>query len=1273
MKILYIILGYLINHSNSKCDELKIQQQVSCYQFTKKCCILEGNEDDYQQLQHINTQIVEKSIQIPYQEEPILIRVISSLNQYKIQQKLMCSLFANLEYYITCMAFDLILYEEQTNYSEYIRINTKILANNLCDELFTMQDGFLSLFCLGQTTLKQYSLDFSRNVILSFEYDVSDQIEDKCKKKQIKWKDNQYLVVFYQCSRWKVLLIKNNQSSTLLDSSMKHQDVQLSRFSFIDYVTYCESNNVISNIYLIEDNFYLQVFLNQHAIKHLNFVLIEYPIRIQKILIQSNCQLLILVNQLDLLIQSQQESQVILNQQYPINNIHFYSNLIFLQNQFELDVLISAQINQTYQICNTSLHFFETNNLFCQFDNTKKVLQFYKYQPLPTIIKPKQKYIFIIQKKQLFRKGHTSICYRVLYYNHNQKAISQFIELIIFQNNCQQKYQTLWKSEYSVNNGTFNLNSSDGSINVNIRKYENIHSTCLTRLYTFYFQDKFELKDIISQYICFQYESIFYIYDCEKDKFSISINLNQYNVLQSRPVYYFVNRNNNSVLRGVNLLAPSISLFNIYLNEVITSFEQISQYIFFQVNNSDLPLIIQMNYLPYSRSNYLSKDLYQPEPILFYFDFENIIFIQYPQILAIKSKEILRCYEIQEQLIISIQELIHPSNCYIIVAIQCDYKILTLQNQPFSLIIHYFEDYQIHQIYNYTFQDYQFYYPFTYTINLDSIALLIKKNNLLYIAIFQYDVQTVSLYDIIATDNSFFKCDLYRLLFSYDKVWMYLLLKNILVEFETESLHQNTLSSNFSMKLKELDESELRISIQNQCFKVYSIIKSPIFEIQQNQSIKLHISDIFYGPITNLTLINNSNIILKGPYQFKQELLNCNDETSILCYKVHYFQKQIEQFIFTVIMQDNQVIEVFQSNFFDRYYVTWVKWQYYLYVSQLLNVELIECSEKQYEPCKLISKISDNFGIEQINIADTTRVGNLIKLQGDNTQAFIFIDDINFNIQLFSGIFIDIQYIEKSKDQYLFLQKNMKDTNELELAIYSINLNQKHQIYSLAISEKIQRELIKNGNLIKQIVKMKLVSCKYTGEQISIKLVIMDQFCSQLFQLNLDQQKNQIEFELQKQVRNSMNLNSHKSENIIIQHIDDQLLIQKDIESNLSSFYDLLEDRIFYDYFHQSIISMQIKRFNTTNFIFIDCYKISIGTIGYELELQNYNQIEQNFQLFAENEISNDVVSLQIHIIQSKQKFTHSILIIQISCFIFIIIYTRKTQSKSGRKKQSGN
>ncbi|CAD8214378.1 unnamed protein product [Paramecium octaurelia] len=137
------------------------------------CCIIEGDEEDFSNLQKINTQIVEKSFQIPYQEEPILTRLVTSLNQNKIHKRLMCSLFVRFEYYITCTEFDLVLYEEQTNYSELIRIDTKILANEFCDELFRNEDESLSLFCLEQSTLKQYSLFFQKNVNSILEHDVS--------------------------------------------------------------------------------------------------------------------------------------------------------------------------------------------------------------------------------------------------------------------------------------------------------------------------------------------------------------------------------------------------------------------------------------------------------------------------------------------------------------------------------------------------------------------------------------------------------------------------------------------------------------------------------------------------------------------------------------------------------------------------------------------------------------------------------------------------------------------------------------------------------------------------------------------------------------------------------------------------------------------------------------------------------------------------------------------------------------------------------------------
>ncbi|CAD8214063.1 unnamed protein product [Paramecium octaurelia] len=1248
MKILYILLGYLINHVNSKCDELITQPQITCYQFTSECYILEGDEEDYQELQHINTQIVQKSFQIPFKEEPILIRVINSLNQNKIQEKLLCSLFVNIDYYITCMGFDLILYEEQTNYSELIRIDTKILANEHCDELFTNQDGSLSLFCLGSSSLKQYYLDFQRSVTLSLEYDVSDQIEDGCKKKQIRRNEEQYLIVFYQCLRWKIMQIKNNQSHTLFDASMKSQNIQLSNLSLIDDVTYCERNQQTYSIILIQDNFYVLIHLNYYETKNLNYFLIQQTKKIQKIIFQQKCSMIILVNELDKtnssLIQTQKQLEIILDQKYSMDNIHFHSNLLFLQNQFELNILINARINQTYQICNTSLYFFDSNNLFSQFDQTKKVLQFYQYKPLSAFIKPRQKFVYVIERNNLFKSDDIVQCFRILEDNNNQKEKLQFTELMEFQNNCQTKYQRLLITQnfkyFNNANATFDLKNSDGSISVSISKYQYSQQNCLIRLYKSYFQHKVQLKQIINDYVCFQYESYFYIYDCKQLKLSNSVNLDQYYVLESQLVYYFVSRNNknNNVLRGVKFQLESLLYFNIQLNNVITNVKQVSQNAFIYTKDSDLPLIMSTNPEKKPFYKYLSKNLYQPGPILFYFENENSKFIQYAKMLAISNKEHLKCYQIQEQLIISIQKL---QPCYLIFAIQ---------NSTQSLILNYFWDDELHQIKNYTFKDFQFYYPFKYSINTDSLAILLEQNNSLSIAIFQYNLSVLQFIEIIATDDSFFQFDQFRILFSFEKVWMYSFVKIFLVNLEIENLYQNTLKSNFSMNLKEEEGSiELKISIQNQCYELYSLMKSSLIEIQNNKRLKLNFSEMFYGPISNLTLINNSNVILKGPIIYKEELLNCAEQTSTLCYRQYHFQSLKPKQSFRVIVLENYFINVIKDYLWNQFYMTWIEQQYYLCISQLfddLNIELIQCTENQYEFCKLISNISHNFNINLTNIADTIRVGNLIKLKpkDDNNNAIIFIDGINFNFYIVTGIILDILYIEKSNDQYLFLQKDINIWFDLQLAV---NFNE----YDFTI---------------------KLVSCKQSENVINIKLFIVKQLFSELFQLNINQKNDKIELLLQKQFRNQIPYNNSQNQDMIIQYIDDTHIILKQTQNALSHFYDVQEDRQFYDYFHKTMFNREIIRLNTTHLIFADqqFQQLQIGTIGYELEIQNSDEIEQHCQLFAQNEISNAIVTLQIHIIKNNKMFTNRILYIQITCFLFILIYTRQIKYKSKNQKQ---
>ncbi|CAD8202640.1 unnamed protein product [Paramecium octaurelia] len=129
-------------------------------------------------------------------------------------------------------------------------------------------------------------------------------------------------------------------------------------------------------------------------------------------------------------------------------------------------------------------------------------------------------------------------------------------------------------------------------------------------------------------------------------------------------------------------------------------------------------------------------------------------------------------------------------------------------------------------------------------------------------------------------------------------------------------------------------------------------MKSSTIEIEKNKRLKLNISELCSGPINNMTVINNSNVTLRRPIQYKQELLNFDKQTSILCYRQYHPQTQIAKLGFTVIISENLIIKVIKDYFWQQYYLTWIQWQFYLCISQLfddLNIELIQSSENQLE------------------------------------------------------------------------------------------------------------------------------------------------------------------------------------------------------------------------------------------------------------------------------------------------------------------------------------
>ncbi|CAD8215136.1 unnamed protein product [Paramecium octaurelia] len=902
------------------------------------------------------------------------------------------------------------------------------------------------------------------------------------------------------------------------------------------------------------------------------------------------------------------------------------------------------------------------------------------------LIIPKQKFIFIIKENNLFRRDAVIDCYRILNKNNPQNQIQHQTEMIM-QNICQIKQQILWKFNYpnSFKNSTYNLQNSKGSLNVSIMKYSVFQHDVQQDFINIIIKVSFnQMKQQINTYV-FNLNPFFIsmIVNKQKSKFQqTQINIMYSTLLysnianfimnfslrssrlQSKMAFYFVNRKNTNVLRVAQFYSKSLKNFNIKLNEEITSFlTNILKHIFLHqqfkfasyFNDEFLAKLMGFQVTQVLRDyligififrQYLQKNLYQPEPILFYQEIGNSKLIQYAKTQVIQNKENLRCYQFTESIIIYIQPQ-NIINYYIMVAIQNSTRSLIL-----SQIIKDYIEFKIILFKTIHFIILQ-------CTQQTKIILLFQQNQIFrYIQLF-FNKIIICLY----------QRKLSKLMISFlilmDKIYCFLSTRCGGVHSCNNFLknHQDILSSNFSMYHKEEGAVELKIQVENDCFELHSLMKSPIINIQNNKSVKLNVSEMFYCPISNLTLLDNSNIILKGLIQIKQAIQNCHDQTSTFCIREYHFKT----YYFRVFVEENHILEVLRSSSINNFYITCIKQEYFLCVSQLvyfLNIELIECSQKHKENCQMISNFNNSFKLIYINISETKRVGNLIKLKGDKHTAFIIIEDINFMYKY-------IQYIEESNNQYLILQNYKKDSNDLEITIYSINLHQKYQIYSLVITEKMSAEMIYGYFNISKL-KMKLVSCKYFGKLINIKLFIMNQFVLQFFfQLNLDLQKNQIQQKSQYQLRNFItNYNIKTIHDFDIQYLDDTLFVLKQNEDACSQFYQFQENRTFYDYFtirnFQSSQNTTKKAFffGYTHFIFYNLNQVKLGLIGYELEIQNYDQIEQNFQLFTQNLISNVKLSLQIHVVKTSEQLTNSILVVQIFWFIFIIIYTRTAKSK---------
>ncbi|CAD8125985.1 unnamed protein product [Paramecium sonneborni] len=1267
----FLILGFYIFQINSKavtCEIQQLEQKLTCYKQYNDCYILEGNEEDYYNLKSIDKEIISKSFTLPFTDLPIQIKIFKSYKKDIIYQKLICSLSLNFKYYITCITFDSLKYEINENQLEEIRIETKISSEENCDEIYQLNDGNFIIFCLTQFNLKQYFVSKLGDIYLLYEYDVSKQIQDNCKKKQYKLIENdQFLIAFFQCSQWKIFEINNQEQRIIMEPGMQEYDYFLVQFSTIDDVQFCQQGLFI--IYLIEGYHYLQFSWQQNHQEVFPF-LFKRIHQIQKLIMFQICSKIVLITYLKEINKYQfnyQNKEIILQETYNSDNIQFFSGFLFLQNQNELIIIIDEHLQQKHLILNTTLNFLEQDNLIYQIDKVQNRLQFYRYYPLSGYIEPKQKFLYVIRRFNDFAEKSFLKCFQILYENSRQKL--EFQDTIY--KNCEdnQKTQLSFASFQSTLQNEFIFeNKITGLVNVSIWNEAQSDNLCYSKLKRYNFKKNIKLRSIKSLNLIFQDENTINFLNCLENNIQLSINTQQYEVFEYFGDYYLIDKNGKKL--------KVIKFIKGFLNEIFeqTNIEiirveqiQIQQQIIIYVKNQKFPLIIHSNQFQQIQEEYLSENLYQQEQILYYSQLGPHKFIQYPNIFAVELKGEVKCFQFSGIQIIQIINWI-PGH----------FQVLGIQIETNSLILYHLDYFEINQIFNYTLKEYNYSNPLKYIVNIQYLVIQIKQNQSFNIALYSFINTLIKLHDIIFIDDNYFEFYQNKLFYLKNKQLMQHYLNEMLIIVQTNmsiykpffSSYQLNLRSNYQYE----DNINLKLTIQNECYRLYPINYTISYQLKKEQILQINISEYFSGPIHNLQIKNNPQIQLARPFQSALQIMNCLKELN-LCVKQVKLLKQMEDWAikisFSVIFQRDKILVAFVQKSLQniQIQILWIINNYFLLFSQLqeiLEIQLLQCFIEENENCNEIQKLT--FKTEPIIFEDISKTQNLVRLQNQQKQIYLLVQDQTFHVVNLPDMIFDIKFIEQSLDYFTALQlQDYRSKSNVLLKIYQINTNKYNEIFSQLITKEVSTLLPNFFKENESSNKIKLVSCIMNGNLVVVTLLLMNNQGSFIINISIDIQNGSIiHQQLTKYIRNPVSFFQLK-----VEYVDLNYLVFKQIQQNRTFFYVLQEERIYYDYIYRLDSQIQIISFNTTHFIFINQSIAYLGKIKYEIDLMNNSNASFNFILYANNDVSEAEILVHITLEDNYLNSTQKIIIVEIINLILIILFIRhKRYIKDKRSMQ---
>ncbi|CAK69827.1 unnamed protein product (macronuclear) [Paramecium tetraurelia] len=1270
MLLIIIVFGVQIFQINSNpCEIQQIQPIITCYQVVQDCFILEGNEEDYYNLKHIDNKIVQKLFTISSEVVPIQTRIFKSLGKEVTLKKLICQLFLELNYYITCIKIDKLNYEKQENNQESIKIKTNITDEDSCDEIYQLDNGNLLLFCMTQFTLKQYQVSLLGDVTLIFEYDVSIQIQDKCKKKQFKLFDkNQFIIAFVNCLEWKLFEINNDQLKIIMESKTNNYIRTLGIFTKIDHVQICLTNSL--TLYLVEANNYIQVIWESDQAILNNIQKSEN--QILKIILSKNCQNVLLItykNETNLQPVQIINKEIILDNSFNTDQIHFFSGFLFLQNQNELNIRIDEHLYQKYNILNSSLFFLEQDNMFYQIDKFKVQAQFYRYFPISSYVKPKQKFVYLLKRLEKHGQQELLKCFKIQHENQlQQNNLVQYSLLI--KKNCQYQQQAKLNiqsfTQFQQQEFEF-YNNKTGNVKMSIKYKEKLENQCYQRIKRYKFKSKITLLSIKNKnFIVFQVENNQYFLNCQKNQIQLSVNIKQFEVLEYLEDYYIIDINKMKI-EMIQLISGQIILSQIPSYMEMITIQQTSEQIILYVKGSEYPLLIYLDQFSQNRLNYLSQYLYQPKLILYYQELGSNKFIQYENIFAYELKGEVKCFQLSGVQIITIKSWLKTY-----------FLLWAVQNQTNSIILYHLDEYELHLFSNYTLQEYQFSNPLKYKFSSLKLAILIENKQSLFIATYSITTTTIKLINIIQTNDVYFELINNTLLYLYNEQIWYHYLNEIVSLIYINVSNQQTLIQSYQLTLNPTYQFEnsinLSILILNECHLLSTQSNQVSLLIQNNEKLKLKISEIFLGPIHNVTIIDNDKIRLQGPLQFIKLFKECVD-SFIFCIKQKNIvflnnNKQLMYPFSAIILEDKifcQITQLYTENVL--YQVFWISENYFLWICQLndyLHIHLLLCILEDHSNCKELQVQIINFTVGLPFHENVIKTQNLVKLQNAQQQIYIFIKNQDFSlIHLSNNYDLDIKYIELSVDQFIGLERlDHKLIFEVEIMIYTIKLNGIYIEFFYNIT-KILQDLLPTGESNPIIRNIGLIQCKQNVTIITVILFMSYHYQSFMIQLQINIQNGSIcSFQVREQIRNPLLDFDFKPD-----YMDENYLILKQLNQNITYYYDLQEEREYYDTIYRKNSHIETLKVNTTHFIFINQSQVYWGIINYELDIQNVENSSFNFVLFAQNEVSDAQISILL-IPKSLYDSKKSIIIILLINLIFITLQMRLQYFRKIKQKE---